>query len=100
VTHPGTDGEICLLALGLMTTSAEDAGPRFTRSQARSINLTFPRLPGIILRPSSDQEDQIMSELMAERGNPVDQGGYYHPDDGLTAALMRPSATLNAIIDG
>jgi isocitrate dehydrogenase len=50
-----------------------------------------------IAKAMADQEDQIMSELMAERGNPVDQGGYYHPDDGLTAALMRPSATLNAI---
>jgi isocitrate dehydrogenase len=48
----------------------------------------------------ADQEDQIIAELMADRGNPVDQGGYYHPDPGLTAALMRPSATLNAIIDG
>ena len=48
----------------------------------------------------ADQEDQIMSELMADRGNAVDQGGYYHPDAGMTASLMRPSATLNAIIDG
>ena len=53
-----------------------------------------------IAKALAEKEDQIMSELMADRGNPVDQGGYYHPDPGLTAALMRPSATLNAIIDG
>ena len=29
----------------------------------------------------------------------MDIGGYYHPDPALTAAAMRPSATLNAIID-
>ncbi len=53
-----------------------------------------------IAKAMADQEDQIMSELMADRGNAVDQGGYYHPDAGMTAALMRPSETLNAIIDG
>jgi isocitrate dehydrogenase len=30
----------------------------------------------------------------------VDIGGYYLPDDAKCAAAMRPSATLNAIIDG
>ena len=33
-----------------------------------------------------------------DRGKPVDQGGYYHPDPVKTAAIMRPSPTLNAII--
>jgi isocitrate dehydrogenase len=32
------------------------------------------------------------------RGKPADIGGYYHTDDEKTAAVMRPSATLNAII--
>jgi isocitrate dehydrogenase len=30
----------------------------------------------------------------------VDIGGYYFPDDAKCAAAMRPSATMNAIIDG
>ena len=38
-------------------------------------------------------------ELLAAQGKPVDIGGYYFPDDAKCAAAMRPSATLNAIID-
>ena len=33
------------------------------------------------------------------QGEPVDIGGYYHPDEAKVAAVMRPSATLNAVID-
>jgi isocitrate dehydrogenase len=32
-------------------------------------------------------------------GKPSDIGGYYLPDDTKTLAAMRPSATLNNIID-
>ena len=45
-------------------------------------------------------EATIVGELAAVQGRPVDIGGYYHPDPELCAAAMRPSATLNAIIDG
>ena len=48
----------------------------------------------------SDNEGKIVAELDAAQGNPVDIGGYYRPDDRLAAAAMRPSATLNGIIDG
>ncbi|CAI9388783.1 NADP-dependent isocitrate dehydrogenase [Microbacterium sp. T2.11-28] len=44
-------------------------------------------------------EETIVSELLAVQGNPVDIGGYYHPDTEKVAAVMRPSATLNGIID-
>ena len=44
-------------------------------------------------------EAQITSELLAAQGTPVDVGGYYRPDDALAERAMRPSATLNAIID-
>ena len=44
--------------------------------------------------------DKITQELLAAQGKPVDVDGYYFPDDAKCAAAMRPSVTLNAIIDG
>jgi isocitrate dehydrogenase len=44
-------------------------------------------------------EDKIIQELLAVQGKPVDIGGYYFPDVSKCAAAMRPSTTLNAIID-
>ncbi|WP_209597305.1 NADP-dependent isocitrate dehydrogenase [Ruegeria sp. HKCCSP351] len=43
-------------------------------------------------------EAQILSELAAAQGKAADLGGYYHTDPAKTAAVMRPSTTLNAII--
>ena len=43
-------------------------------------------------------EDAIVSELAAAQGKPVDLGGYFKTDPAKTAEVMRPSATLNAII--
>jgi isocitrate dehydrogenase len=45
------------------------------------------------------EEEKIVGELLAVQGKPVETGGYYHPDTAKTAAVMRPSPTLNAIID-
>ena len=47
----------------------------------------------------AEAEGTITRELLAAQGKPVDIGGYYFPDDAKCAAAMRPSATLNAIID-
>ncbi|MBC6408063.1 MAG: NADP-dependent isocitrate dehydrogenase [Rhodobacteraceae bacterium] len=44
------------------------------------------------------KEAQILSELAAVQGTKVEIGGYYHPDLRLMAEVMRPSATLNAIV--
>ena len=44
-------------------------------------------------------EETITAELLAAQGESVDIGGYYRPDDALAERAMRPSATLNAIID-
>jgi len=48
----------------------------------------------------AESEGKIAQELLAAQGKPVDLGGYYFPDDQKCYAAMRPSATLNAIIDG
>ena len=45
-------------------------------------------------------EDKINEELIAAQRQSVDMGGYYLPDQEVVADKMRPSATLNAIIDG
>ena len=47
----------------------------------------------------SENETTINEELLAAQGNPVDIGGYYRPDETLTEQVMRPSQTLNRIID-
>ena len=46
----------------------------------------------------AEKESAILSELAAAQGQPADLGGYYHTNAAKTAAVMRPSATLNAII--
>ena len=44
-------------------------------------------------------EQSIVDELNAVQGPSMDVGGYYMPNEEKAAAAMRPSATLNAIID-
>ncbi|KIC45733.1 isocitrate dehydrogenase [Ruegeria sp. ANG-S4] len=51
-----------------------------------------------VAKALADNEGQILSELAAAQGGPADLGGYYHTDPAKAAAVMRPSATLNAII--
>ena len=53
-----------------------------------------------IARALAEAEDAIVSELIAAQGSSVDIGGYYLPDEALASAVMRPSPTFNAIIDG
>ena len=52
-----------------------------------------------IAQALADNEATIVSELAAAQGKPADTGGYYHPDATKLAAVMRPSKTMNAIID-
>ena len=54
---------------------------------------------GPVAKALSDNEEKIMSELMAAAGKAQDIGGYFHPDDAKAEKAMRPSVTLNAIID-
>jgi len=46
-----------------------------------------------------ENEAKINAELLAAQAKPVDMGGYYQPDPVKTEKAMRPSPTLNAIID-
>ena len=46
----------------------------------------------------TDNEQVILQELAAVQGQPADIGGYYLPDAKKCAAVMRPSATLNAAL--
>jgi isocitrate dehydrogenase len=47
----------------------------------------------------ADNEDTIVSELAEVQGDSVDIGGYYYPDREKTAAVMRPSKTLNETLE-
>ena len=52
-----------------------------------------------VAQQMADNEDKIIQELIDCQGQPVDIGGYYIPNDEMAAKAMRPSATLNEIID-
>jgi len=52
-----------------------------------------------VAKALAENEDKINEELIGAQGKPQDIGGYYHPDDAKASRAMRPSATLNAIID-
>jgi isocitrate dehydrogenase len=46
----------------------------------------------------TDNEQTIVEELRAVQGKPVDIGGYYLVDIAKMTAIMRPSATFNAVL--
>lgn len=46
-----------------------------------------------------DNEAKINEELIGAQGKPQEIGGYYNPDPVKTEKAMRPSPTLNAIVD-
>lgn len=51
-----------------------------------------------VAKAMAGNEATIVAELNAVQGKPVDIGGYYHADADKVSNVMRPSATLNAII--
>ncbi|MTI24735.1 NADP-dependent isocitrate dehydrogenase, partial [Fulvivirga kasyanovii] len=52
-----------------------------------------------IAQKLADNEQKIIDELNAAQGSPVDIGGYYNPNHEKVSRAMRPSATLNEIIE-
>jgi isocitrate dehydrogenase len=65
------------------------------QTQDKNLAVRFAK----IAKDMADNEAKISSELLGAQGKPVDVGGYYHPDDAKASKAMRPSPTLNAIVD-
>ena len=51
-----------------------------------------------VAKALAENEAQIVAELIAVQGTPVDIGGYYRPDMAKLSQAMRPSATLNTAL--
>lgn len=66
---------------------------------AKSDNAEIAAKFAPVAKELTEKEAIIMEELMAVEGKAQDIGGYFHPNDELAEKAMRPSATLNAIID-
>lgn len=52
-----------------------------------------------VAKAMQDNEAKINEELIGAQGKAQEIGGYYHPNEEKTYAAMRPSATLNEIVD-
>lgn len=52
-----------------------------------------------IAKEMADNETKIIEELNKVQGKPVDLKGYYWPNEEIVFGQMRPSKTLNGIID-
>jgi len=52
-----------------------------------------------VAKELSENESVIIDELLGAQGSPVDIGGYFFPNEDATSKVMRPSETLNSIID-
>ncbi|MEW6682179.1 MAG: NADP-dependent isocitrate dehydrogenase [Nitrospirota bacterium] len=61
----------------------------------KNLQATFAK----VAKQLQENEAKINAELLGAQGKPVDIGGYYHPDSQKTSKAMRPSPTLNAIVD-
>ena len=52
-----------------------------------------------IAQQLTENENKIVAELNAVQGSATDLGGYYHPNEELVSKIMRPSTSLNTLID-
>ncbi|UII27776.1 NADP-dependent isocitrate dehydrogenase [Fulvivirga maritima] len=65
------------------------------QSENETLKATFEK----VYSELSEKETQIVDELNGVQGEAQDIGGYYNPDYQTTSQAMRPSSTLNAVID-
>ncbi len=66
---------------------------------ANSDNAALAEKFAPVAKALTENEGKILEELLSVEGKPADIGGYYKPDDAKAFQAMRPSPTLNAIID-
>lgn len=52
-----------------------------------------------IARELEENKERILQELIDAQGSPVDIGGYYYPEEDKISRAMRPSETLNKILN-
>ena len=52
-----------------------------------------------VAKKLEETEQKVYDEMIGAQRKPMDIGGYYDPDPVKTSKAMRPSPTLNAIID-
>ncbi|WP_421084862.1 NADP-dependent isocitrate dehydrogenase [Rothia nasimurium] len=67
-------------------------------AQGEDANLAAKFAP--VAEALAANEEKIVAELLDAQGSPADLGGYYKPEDAKASAVMRPSATLNEVVDG
>jgi isocitrate dehydrogenase len=65
------------------------------QTQDKNLQARFSK----VAKDLGQNEAKITAELLGAQGKPVDMGGYYHPNDEKTTKAMRPSPTLNAIVE-
>lgn len=66
-----------------------------TQTENEELKNTF----GPIAEQLTSNEAKIVEELNSAQGKSVDIGGYYHADEAKLSKIMRPSETLNSIIN-
>ena len=65
------------------------------QTQDKNLQARFAK----VAKQLAENEAKVSAELLGAQGKRVDMGGYYHPDKEKTTRAMRPSPTLNAIVD-
>ncbi|MEQ9424199.1 MAG: NADP-dependent isocitrate dehydrogenase [Cyclobacteriaceae bacterium] len=66
-----------------------------SQSEDSDLKTTFER----VSKEMASKESTIIDELNSAQGSPVDIDGYYYPDEDLASKAMRPSQTLNQILE-
>ena len=66
-------------------------------NQNKDLELKNQFIP--IAEKLTSNESKIVDELISIQGKPIDIGGYFMPDSILVSKAMRPSNTLNSIIN-